>query len=40
MSSNFATRQDRYLVAATAAQFAIGASILMIGYVLMDGWLW
>lgn len=40
MSSNFATRQDRYLVAATASQFAVGASIVMIVYVLMDGWLW
>lgn len=40
MSSHFTIRQNRYLVATTASQFMVVASVLMIVYVLADGWLW
>lgn len=40
MSSHFTLRQNRYLIATTTSQFVVAASILMIVYVLMDGWLW
>lgn len=40
MSSTFIFRQNRYLVASAASQFVVAASIIMIVYVLADGWLW
>jgi hypothetical protein len=40
MSSAFILRQNRYFIAAAASQFVVAASIIMIVYVLADGWLW
>lgn len=40
MSSAFALLQNRYLIATTASQIAVAASLVMIVYVLADGWLW
>lgn len=40
MSSDFILRQNRYLVATALSQFVVAASIIMIFYVLADGWFW
>jgi len=40
MSSDFILRQNRYLIATTVSQIVVAASIMMIVYVLADGWLW
>jgi hypothetical protein len=40
MSSLFTRRQNRYHVTAVASQCAVAASLLMIVYLLTEGWLW
>lgn len=40
MSSLFIRLQDRYFVTSAASQCAVAASLLMIAYLLTEGWLW
>ena len=40
MSSLFERRHNRYFITAAASQCAVIASILMIVYILAEGWLW
>ncbi len=40
MSSHFPLRHNRYLISMIASQLLVGASVLMIAFVLTDGWLW